>query len=114
MIQIPLQMYVGEDFYLPIEYQTSYCGKYYPQDISGYIVEMQVGSQPFYSTPVIDVSNSNSIILDGPNGKIEIWIPRTLVTPYMFGEWNYAVQVTNLWNKVEFLLTGSFLIQGWC
>ena len=116
MLSLPLEISVAEDFYLPIQYQYQLCDNFYPLDISGYVVEMQVGLQPFVGVPsIIDVSSVNGdIIIDGPNGKIEIYIPNTLITPYMFGQWNYAVKVTNTVGLVERLFGGQFTIKGWC
>ena len=119
MIILPLEISVGEDFYLPIQYQFQVCDNFYPQDISGYTAEMQVGLRPFsegfnYIAPIIDVSTSDYIAIDGSSGKIEIRIPNATITPYMFGCWNYAVAATNVSGLIENLFGGSFTIEGWC
>ena len=120
MLILPLSMSVGEDFYLPLQWQFDVCGNFNPMDISGYAFEMQVGLRPFsqgfaYIPPIIDISTANGgIIIDGVDGKIEFRIPRVLVTPYMFGCWNYAVAATNVSGLIENLFGGSFTIEGWC
>lgn len=119
MLILPLSMSVGEDFYLPMQWQFQVFDNFYPQDITGYAFEMQVGLSPFSSGPtyipsIIDISTTNGdIIVDGPNGKVEFIIPRILVTPYMFGLWKYAIKVTNTVSLVENLFGGSFEITGW-
>ena len=120
MIQLPLKMSVGEDFYLPLQWQFQVCDNFYPQDITGYGFEMQIGLSPFsqgqnYIPPIIDISTANGdITVDGPNGKVEFRIPKAIVTPYMFGCWKYAVAATNTIGLVEKLFSGEFLIEGWC
>lgn len=120
MLILPLSMSVGEDFYLPMQWQFNFCDNFYPQEISGYTFEMQIGLRPFsegfaYIPPIIDISTaSGNITVDGANGKVEFRIPRATVTPYMFGTWQYAVASTNVLGLVENLFGGSFEIKGWC
>lgn len=115
MIILPLQMSVGTDFYFPMQWQFKLCDVFYPMDISGYVFEMQVGLEPFGSVPpIIDISSvNNDILIDGPNGKVEFYILKTLVTPYMFGIWNYAISAINTVGLTENLFGGQFTIKGW-
>jgi hypothetical protein len=115
MITLPLSISAGEDFYLPIQYQFEIKGEYFPMDISGYNFEMQIGLLPFNLPPIIDVtSQSGQIIVDGPNGKAEIYISHTLTnSPYVFGNWKYAIKATSPVGLVERLFGGSFEIKGW-
>ena len=109
-------MQVGTDFYLPMQWQFELCGSFYPIDLTGYVFEMQVGLNPFSTIPpIIDISSvNNDIIVDGPNGKVEFYIYKTLVTPYMFGCWKYAVSAINTVGLTECLFGGEFNIKGWC
>lgn len=116
MDQIDQEIRVGEDFFLPIIYEFEICEQDYPIDISGYTVEMQVGLGIFIegNTPIFDVSTDNGkIIIDGPNGMINIYIPNalTLVAPY--GCYEYAVKVTNTVGMIERLIGGKFEVKGW-
>jgi hypothetical protein len=117
MLNLPLEISVGEDFYLPMQWQFQVFDNFYPIDISGYSFEMQIGLEPFSTTlpVIIDVTSaSGEIVISGPEGKAEIWIPRATFTPYMFGCWKYAVAATNTVGLVERLFGGSFNIKGWC
>lgn len=117
MLILPLSLSVGTDFYLPMQWQFELCETFYPIDISGYEFEMQIGLDPFNPAipPILDItSQAGQITIDGPNGKAEFWIPRNMVTPYMFGCWKYAVAATNVAGLVENLFGGPFTIKGWC
>lgn len=117
MLILPLEMSVGEDFYLPMQWQFQVCENFYPIDISGYNFELQVGLDPFNAAipSIIDItSQANQIIVSGPEGKVEFYIAKTLVTPYMFGCWKYAVKSINTVGLVERLFGGNFNIKGWC
>lgn len=107
---------VGTDFFLPILYEFEVCGQDYPWDISGYFVEMQVGTGVFISgnTPLIDVTTiTGQIIIDGPNGKINIWVPKTMTIDQPYGCVDYAVAVTNPVGLTEQLISGKWTFKGW-
>lgn len=113
---IPQECIVGTDFFLPILYEFEVCGQNYPLDISGYTVEMQIGNGIFIAgnTPLIDVSTTQgSIIVDGPNGKINIWIPNTTTIVQPYGCYQYGVKVTNTVGLIEQLIGGSFAFKPW-
>ena len=117
MLILPLEMQVGTDFYLPLQWQFEICDNFYPIDITGYVFEMQVGLRPFSTvSPIIDITSlpGGTIIIDGPNGKAEFYIYKQTVTPYMFGAWQYAISATNTVGLTECLFGGEFNIKGWC
>lgn len=115
MVILPLEVSAGEDFYLPIQYQIQIDGNSSPIDISAYYFEMQIGLQPFMLPPIIEVTSTDGqIIVDGPNGIVNIYIPNSITSnPYYFGNWLYAVKARNSIGLVERLFGGPFQIKGW-
>lgn len=116
MERIDQEISVGEDFFLPIIFEFEQCGQDYPIEISGYTVEMQVGYGLFIdgNTPIIDVTTEDGdIIIDGPNGKINIYVPNAITSTLTVGVYDYAVKVTNSVGLVERLIGGKFTIKGW-
>lgn len=115
MIILPLEISAGEDFYLPLQYQLQVGTDFIVQDITGYALEMEVGLDPFNLTPIIRVTSAaGQIIIDGPNGKAQIYIANSVITPYLFGCWKYAIKSINVVGLVERLVGGPFTIKGWC
>ena len=110
---IPLIIYTGEDLYLPILYQFRLYNVDYPQDISGYVVQMEVRQTATISgSPLINVSTvGGQIIVDGPNGKIEIYISNTVTSTLPIGVYVYDVKVTNTVGLVERIFGGTFTVK---
>lgn len=112
-MNIPLEIYQGEDFYLPILYQYELFNQTYPFDISGAVVQMEVRQTVNSSNPpLVNVSSTGGqIIIDGPSGKIEIWISNTITSVLPLGEFYYDVKVTNNMGLVERLIGGKFTVK---
>lgn len=110
---IPLQCFQGADFYLPLIWSFGYCNVDYPLNITGYTIEMQVKESLNSYSPLVSVSTMDgNIIVDGDNGKIEIWIPNAITSGLPLGTFIYGVKVTNIVGLIENLLYGQFSIEG--
>jgi len=108
--EIPIDIVKGTDFYLPIIYMIDVPseGLRYPVNITGYSVQMQVrptvGST---GTPLVDISTAlGTILIDGPNGKIELLIPKAVTSLLPVGTWEYDVMVTNVSGWTEQIISG--------
>ena len=109
--ELPIDIVKGTDFYLPIIYMVSVEseGLKYPINITGYSVQMQVrptvGST---GTPLVDISTEDgTILIDGPNGKIELIIPKAITSTLPVGNWSYDVLVTNVSGWTEQIIFGT-------
>lgn len=114
---IPLIIAQGSTFYRPIAYVVDQCDltnddTLYPQDISGYTGIMNVYNTPSdTASPLITASTSNAgMIIDGPNGKIEIWIPASTIQATAPGCYYYDVYITSSTGLVERLFGGTFTV----
>lgn len=107
--EVPISIVRGVDFYLPINYVISVDSIKYPINISGWTARMQirktVGST---GTPLADISSANgTIIIDGPNGKIELIIPKSITVNIPVGSWAYDCLVTNSSGWTEQIIFGA-------
>ena len=109
--EIPIDIIKGTNFYLPIIYMIDVPseGLRYPVNITGYSVQMQVrptvGST---GTPLVNISTAlGTILIDGPNGKIELLIPKAVTTELPVGNWSYDVLVTNVSGWTEQIISGT-------
>jgi len=85
----------------------------YPFDITGYQIEMQVKTAlNSANPPLIDVSTANgNILVDGPNGKINIYIPNAITSGLILGSFFYDLRVTNTVGLIERLFGGRFNVK---
>ncbi len=113
MLSIPLEIYQGEDFYLPILYQFELYCETYPLDISGYSVQMEVRQTVNSANPpLVNVSTDNGgIIVSGPEGKIEIYITNEVTQTLPIGILVYDVKVINTLGLIERLFGGAFTVK---
>jgi len=109
--EVAIDIVRGTDFYLPIIYMVSVesIGLKYPVNITGYSVQMQVrptvGST---GTPLVNISTAlGTILIDGPSGKIELLIPKSVTTTLPVGSWSYDVLVTNVSGWTEQIIFGT-------
>ncbi len=98
---------------MPINYKFELCGQEYPVDISGYVVQMEVrATANSENPPLIDISSiEGHILIDGPNGKIEVWIPNSLTSTLPLGCFVYDIKVTNSTALIERLIGGTFTVK---
>lgn len=109
---VPFECYQGEDFYTPILYQYEVCGVDYPQDITGYDAEMEIRySADQTGDALVTLIVGNGLVIDGPNGKIEIWIANATTFNMPLGCLVYDLKVTNTQGMVERLFGGTFNVK---
>ncbi len=108
----PILIIKGTDFYLPINYVIETCDLEFPINLSGYSAQMQI--RPTIAstgTPLVDISTADgTIVIDGPNGKIELYIPKSITVDLPVGVWAYDCLITNISNLTEQIIFGSATI----
>ncbi len=107
--EFPINIVRATDFYLPINYVIAVNGIKYPINISGWSARLQVrktvGST---GTPLVDISTAaGTIIMDGPNGKIELIIPKAVTVTIPVGQWVYDCLVTHASGWTEQIIFGA-------
>lgn len=112
MNNVPVECYQGADFYLPVLYLFEVCGIDYPQEITGYTAKMDIRyAADQANPPLLSIAVGTGIVIDGPNGKIELWIPNANTLTLPLGCLVYDLKVTNSQGMVERLFGGTFNVK---
>lgn len=109
---VPFECYQGTDFYRPIIYEYEVCGVDYPQDITGYDAKMDIRYSADQTNPALaSLTVGHGIVIDGPSGKIEIWIPNSVTITLPLGCLVYDLVITNSMGMIERLFGGTFNVK---
>lgn len=83
---LPIEIPWGTDWNYQLDYKEYVDNEALPVDLTGYTAKMQIRATPDDQNVVATLSTENScIVIDGPNGIIELLLPRATTDDFTPG-----------------------------